>query len=120
MLSVKVFVMRLAVTLLSAFAIALATMAVHVGGAMAMEGVTDTPTMAEMSMGAAETPACPPEMCAKMKACAAASAPVAAVAPATSVTAYAPEIVLARLAQHGPDFHDPVTSLGLRRPPRFI
>ena len=46
--------MRLVVTLFSVFAIVLATMVVHVGGAMAMKGMTDTSTMAEMNMGTAD------------------------------------------------------------------
>ena len=101
-------------------AVALATMVVHVGNAMAMESMTGTSVMAVMNMDLADTPACPPEICAKIKTCAAASAPVAVVAPAAKVTAFAPGVVLARLAQHGRDFHDPVSSLGFRRPPRFI
>lgn len=112
--------MRAFATIIAIVMFALATTFTHINSAMAMEGMTDPSVMADMNMGDADSPSCPPEMCAKMKACAAASAPVAAVAPATSVTAFAPGVGLTRLAQHVPDFHDSVSGLGLRRPPRFI
>ena len=112
--------MRLVVTLFSVFAIVLATMVVHVGGAMAMKGMTDTSTMAEMNMGTADAPACPPEMGAKIKGCVTASAPVAAVSPAMNVVAFASGIGRTHFVLHGPDSNDSVSSHGLRRPPKFI
>ena len=109
--------MRLVVTLFSVFAIVLATMVVHVGGAMAMKGMTDTSTMAEMNMGTADALACPPEICSTMKECVPASATVAA---AMNVVAFASGIGRTHLVLHGPDSNDSVSSHGLRRPPKFI
>ena len=112
--------MRSVITLLSVFAIALATMFAHAGSAMAMEGMTDTVMMADMNMGGDGAPACPPEICAKMKDCVSASAAVGAVAPETSVAVFAPSAEPTHLALQVPDFHDSVSGQGLRRPPRFI
>lgn len=111
--------MRLVVTFFSVFVIALATTFTHVTSAMAMERMSDASMMADMNMGDAGSPTCPPEMCAKMKACAGASSPVAVVIPAVT-SSFAPGVGVVLLAQHDPDFHDPVSGFGLRRPPRFI
>lgn len=112
--------MRLLATLFTVVALAFASMFAHAGSAMAMEGMAGTVMMAEMNMGADDAPACPPAMCAKMKACAASSAPVAAVVPEATVTAFAPGVGLPHLALQVPDLNDAVSGQGLRRPPRFI
>lgn len=112
--------MRLLATLFTVAALAFASMFAHAGSAMAMEGMAGTVMMADMNMGVDDTPACPPEVCAKMKACAAASAAIGAVAPGTTVAAFAPRVGLTNLAPQVSDFHDSVSGQGLRRPPRFI
>lgn len=112
--------MRSVITLLSVFAIALATMFAHPSSAMAMEGMTGTVMMADMNMGGDNAPTCPPDVCAKMKACASASAAIGAVTPENSVAAFAPGAGLTHLALQVLDFHDSVSGQGLRRPPRFI
>lgn len=112
--------MRTLATFVTLVAFALATMVVHAGGARAMDGMADMSMMADMNMGAADAPVCPPEMCAKMKDCVQASASLSVVAPALNVVAFVPGIGRANLGLHGPDSGGSVADDGLRRPPRFI
>ncbi|MCA0273529.1 MAG: hypothetical protein LCH69_15915 [Proteobacteria bacterium] len=112
--------MRIFATFVTLVAFALATMVVHAGGARAMDGMADMSMMADMTMGAADAPACPPEMCAKMKDCVQASASLSVVAPVLNVSAFVPGIGRAHLGLHGPASGDKASGDGLRRPPRFI
>lgn len=76
--------------------------------------------MADMNMGSADAPACPPEMCVKMKDCVQASGSLSVVAPVLNVVAFAPGTGRAHLGLHGPDFGESASDGVLRRPPRFI
>ena len=104
-------------TLFMLIAFALATIVVQGGTAMAMDKMSDSAAMAGMNMGDADSPVCPPELCAQMKACAATAFTVEAAANGTG---FAPNFVSACLVQLAPGFYDPVSGYGVRRPPRSI
>jgi hypothetical protein len=114
--------MRLLVTFLCVLVVALATMTAHVGVTTAKEGMAGTSMVTEMKMdmGVADPTDCPSEMCAKMKECAAAPAPVTPLAPITSEVSFAPRSELIRLALHSSAEPDSGPPDGIHRPPRLI
>lgn len=114
--------MRLLATFLSVFVVVLAAMSAHVGVTTANEGMAGTSTVTEMKMdmGAGDPANCPPEMCAKMKECATASAPVTPLAPITSEVSFVPKSELIRLALRSSAVPDSGPPDGIHRPPQLI
>lgn len=114
--------MRFLVTFLSVLVVALAAMSAHVGVTTAKDGMAATSMVTEMTvdMGVADPGNCPPEMCAKMKECATASAPVTPLAPITSEVSFAPRSELLRLALRSSAVPDSRPPDGLHRPPQLI
>lgn len=114
--------MRLLVTFLSVLVVVLATMSAHVGVTTAKEAMVGISIVTEMKMdlGGADPADCPPEMCAKMKECATASAPVTPLASTTSVVSFAPRSELIRLALKSSAVPDSGPPDGIQRPPQLI